>query len=114
MKKLFTITELSNITLKTRPTLYRYIANYDNGDYRDIPYLFVELFKLIDGDNTKKQDVIRYCEENFIDQDGTEGYKEFMQFIKVNKEKIDFKKLLDDITNEYKGEISWQPQKKNY
>lgn len=41
------ITELSRLTNKTRPSIYKYVEEYTTGVYKDIPHSFVVLFNKI-------------------------------------------------------------------
>lgn len=100
---LFSITELSNLTGKTRPTLYKYINAYDDGDLDSIPYSFIQLFNLMERPNIKRSDVMNYCNANFISVDKDEEVNIFVKFVKENKEKIDFIKLRKIIEEEIKN-----------
>ena len=100
---LFTITELSNLTGKTRPTLYKYINAYDDGDLDSVPYSFIQLFNLMERPNIKRSDVVNYCNANFISVDKDEEVSIFVKFIKENKEKIDFIKIRKIIEEEIKN-----------
>lgn len=100
---LFTITELSNLTGKTRPTLYKYINAYDSGDLDSVPYSFIQLFNLMERPNIRRIDVVNYCNANFINVDKDEEVNNFVKFIKENKEKIDFIKIRKIIEEEIKN-----------
>ena len=47
MNLTFSITELSNLTGKTRPTIYKYLKAYEEDKYDDLPYSFIQLFDLM-------------------------------------------------------------------
>ena len=42
--EVITISELSRLTKKSRPTLYKYINDYENQVYDNIPFNFIKLF----------------------------------------------------------------------
>lgn len=93
MKKLteyITITELAPLLGVTRPTLYKYMVDYENGDVRHIKYEIIIIFDYIAKVATNKVDII-----NFINQqkEGTDA-----SLLKEIKEKMDsnqkFKELI--------------------
>ena len=97
-----TITELSNITGKTRPTLYKYINAYTNGDFDDIPYSFIQLLNLMSKPSVKRKEIVDYCEINFKSVDSDIKINELIALIKNNKDKID----LDNLKRIIEEEIS--------
>ena len=100
---LFTITELSNLTGKTRPTLYKYISSYDSGDLDSVPYSFIQLFNLMEKPNVKKSEIVNYCNDNFINVDKDEEINNLVKYIKENKNKINFVRLREIIAEEIKN-----------
>ena len=100
MKKLFTITELSTLTNKTRPTLYKYVSAYESLNYNEIPYNFILLFDLINKDNVSKNEVINFCKSNFTKVDDDSRVNKIIDLILENKEKLDLEKLEDFILKE--------------
>lgn len=93
MKLNFSITELSLLTKKSRPTLYKYIDAYDYGVYDDIPYRFIALFELMNREGVSRKEIIAYCEANFqkVEEDPRLG--EIIALLRQNKDKIDFDNL---------------------
>ena len=89
----FSITELSNLTGKTRPTLYKYIKAYEDGKYDDLPFSFIKLFDLMSQPGTKRKDITEYCESNFQTVDSDMKVNEIVNLIKNNKDKIDLDNL---------------------
>ena len=89
------ITELARLTGKSRPTLYKYIADYESGRCGDIPLLMLDLFRLIDG-GCARSAVYRYCEENFAKPKSEQPQSQeekILAMIRAHKGKIDLKKL---------------------
>lgn len=101
----FSITELSSLTGKSRPTLYKYITNYNEKKYDNLPYSFIKLFDLISNNDISNKEIIDYCNKTFVNIDDEE-FNDFIDFLRVNKQLIDFKQLKkiveEYIKNEYK------------
>lgn len=94
-----TITELSRITSKSRPTIYKYISDFEEGKYEDIPSVVVKLFEEIISGNFSKKDIYTYCDTYFMEND---ELNEIFSLIKENKTKLDLKKLKEFILEEVK------------
>lgn len=96
-----TITELSRLTNKSRPSIYKYILSFDNGYYDDIPYSIINLFKMI-MDQKSKQEIIDYCLNNF-GNNSDNNLLDVINLLKENKDKLDFDKIkkyvLEEIEN---------------
>jgi hypothetical protein len=57
-----TISELARLTNLSRPTLYKYVEEYENNDISNIPADILELFNYIYSTDVKdKSDIINYC-----------------------------------------------------
>lgn len=95
----FSITELSSLTGKSRPTLYKYITNYNEKKYDNLPYSFIKLFDLIFDNEASNREIIDYCNKTFVSVDDEE-FNNFIDFLRVNKQLIDFKQL-KKIVEEY-------------
>ena len=100
---LFSITELSILTGKTRPTLYKYINAYDSGDLDSIPYSFIQLFNLMEKPNVKRNEIVTFCKNNFIEVDKDEAFNNFVKFLKENKDKVDLNKIRNIIEEDIKN-----------
>ena len=99
MELAFSITELSNLTGKTRPTLYKYIKSYEEGHYNDLPFSFIQLFNLMSKENVNRKEIIAYCEANFGSVDSDVKVNEIINLIKSNKDKLDLdnlKKIIEE------------------
>ncbi|MFI3329752.1 MAG: hypothetical protein R3Y05_04625 [bacterium] len=86
------ITELSRLTNKTRPSIYKYVEEYITGNYKDIPHSFVVLFNKIN-DNHAKDEIIKYCQSNFQKVTSNEQVNELILLLKKNYEKINLDQL---------------------
>ena len=95
-----TITELSILTGKTRPTLYKYINAYDNGELDDVPFSFIQLFNLINKPNVRRKEIMNYCDLNFRGVDSDIKVNEIITLIKNNKSNIDLDNLKKYIEEE--------------
>ena len=89
---MISITELSRITGKSRPTIYKYISDYQAGE--DVPEPFKKLFDGITN-RMSKHDIYEYCEYYFCEgSSGEEGLKgdaqlqEVIKLIEDNRNKI--------------------------
>lgn len=99
---MFSITELSRLTGKSRPSLYKYIAAYERGDEDEVPALMRELFQMIKS-NVAKTKIIAYCEEYFAVSAKKEATDdELFRFLKENRGKIDLESLKKYIEEETK------------
>lgn len=102
MELSFSITELSNLTGKTRPSIYKYLKAYQDCKYDDLPYSFIQLFNLMEKENVTRKEIIEYCENNFKTVDQDIKVNEIVNLIKSNKDKID----LDNLKKIVEEEIS--------
>ena len=93
MELTFSITELSNLTGKTRPSIYKYLKAYQECKYDDLPYSFIQLFSLMEKEGTTRKEIIEYCEKNFKIVDEDIKVNEIVNLIKNNKDKLDLDKL---------------------
>lgn len=96
----FSITELSTLTNKSRPTIYKYIFNYEKCDLNDIPYNFVRLFDLINKTKGNRKEVIKFCEVNFSKIDADQRINTIVRLIKENKNILDLEKITSYILEE--------------
>ena len=100
---LVTVTELSRLTGKTRPTIYKYMKDFEDGKYDDIPYTFLMLLELGRRAGATKAEVIAYCEKNFP-KGKAEGAsplaREVADLILENEKSLDLERLRTMITKE--------------
>ncbi len=100
MNLFLTITELSNITGKTRPTLYKYIGSYEAGNLDDVPFSFIQLFNLMNKPNVTRKEIMNFCELNFKKVDEDIRINEIVSLLKSNSGKIDLDELKKNIEKE--------------
>ncbi len=100
MELTFSITELSNLTGKTRPSIYKYLKAYEDCKYDDLPYSFIQLFNLMEKEGTSRKEIIEYCEKNFKTVDEDIKVNEIINLIKNNKDKINLDNLKKNLEEE--------------
>lgn len=93
-----TITELSNLTGKSRPTIYKYLSAYQRGEKSDIPYAFIQLFELIETTKGKKTDIAKFCSDQFT---SPSPLRPLWDFIQAHAEKIDVNRAIEVLTKEF-------------
>lgn len=98
-----TITELSRLTNKSRPTMYKWLTLYENGKKDDLPQTIRELFELIEKTGSKKS-VYQFCEEKFINSKDDEVLKEIIDLLRANVEKLNLTEIKNYILEELKNE----------
>ncbi len=107
---LIPITELSRLTRKSRPTIYKYLRDFSNGNYDNIPYSIINLFKMTD--TATKDEIISYCNStygmSFASASNAE-LQELFNLIVSNQYQIDLKKIkkyiLEELNNGWKSKI---------
>ncbi len=62
---IISITELSRALKKSRPTVYKYISDFERGNDSDIPYSVKKLFQNIQSGNIPKREIYEYCNHWF-------------------------------------------------
>ena len=100
MELTFSITELSNLTGKTRPSIYKYLKAYEDCKYDDLPYSFIQLFNLMEKEGASRKEIIEYCEKNFKTVDEDIKVNEIINLIKNNKDKINLDNLKKNLEEE--------------
>jgi len=100
MKKIteyITITELAPLLNVSRPTLYKYMLDYEAGEVRNIKYELIIIFDYITKAATNKVDII-----NFINkQKEGEDSALFRKVKKLLKEDKKFKELITHLLKSY-------------
>ena len=84
------IPELSRLTNKSRPTIYKWLTLYEQGDLSELPSAIVELFNLI-ADRGSKKDIYLFCEEKFFNAKEDDALLEIFDLLRSNKDKLDMK-----------------------
>ena len=104
-----TITELSRLLGKSRPTVYKYISDYEACNYSALPHSVKSLFDKIMSGETSKRGVFEYCDHWFAGKaqfsSGTLGgkpttLKEVIKLLKNNERRLNLDKLKKYIEEE--------------
>lgn len=94
------ITELSRLIKKSRPTVYKYITDYKRKLYDNIPNSVKQLFDRIENGCTKSE-MYSYCESNFFEKDiENDELKLLINLIIENEKYIDLDKFKKFIIGE--------------
>lgn len=97
------ITELSRLLGRSRPTVYKYITDYKGGRYDGIPNSVKELFDRIEG-GCAKSEVYAYCESNYSGGGiKSDELKQVISLIIENERSIDPERLKNFILGEIKN-----------
>ncbi|MCM1546488.1 MAG: hypothetical protein NC033_05570 [Clostridiales bacterium] len=95
------ITELSRLVKKSRPTVYKYVTDYKRKNFDNIPNSVKELFDRIEA-GCAKSEIYAYCENNFFEKEiKGDGLRQIINLIIENEEIIN----LDNLKNYIIGEI---------
>ncbi len=106
---MISISELARLLNKSRPTVYKYVSDYENGSFSGLPLSVKKLFDEIKSGNIPKREIYEYCEHWFSlegrvaakgKKEKTVGLKEIVKLLKEHQAKIDFRKLRDYIEKE--------------
>ena len=95
------ITELSRLTKKSRPTIYKYLNDFSLGNYDDIPYSIINLFKM--AETSTKAEIIAYCNATYgttYADNCDEEVKELINLIISKQKELDISKIKDFIMGE--------------
>lgn len=107
---MITITELSRMLGKSRPTVYKYIADFESGNFGALPSSVKKLFCEIREGKLPKREIAAYCEYWFDGE--TEApkkkkvkekpltLKDIFALLKRNEGKLDLAKLKKYIEEE--------------
>ena len=67
------MTELSEYIKVSRPTLYKYIESYENGDTESIPARVVSLFRLMERSDVTKEQVVTFTITAFTEEGSSDS-----------------------------------------
>lgn len=94
MNDIISVTELSRLTGKTRPTIYKYIKDFEQDKYDSVPYTFLMLLELMDDEETTKQDIVEYCKKHYSDgEELSPQLSEIIELLKAHSETINLTKI---------------------
>lgn len=109
------ITELSRLLKKTRPTVYKYISDFEKGNFSAIPGSVKKLFSNISKGTTAKKDIYEYCDHWYDDgfsatefrtfdeqKQSSTTLKDIINLLKTNEKKLDLNKIKSYIEEELK------------
>ena len=101
-----TITELSTLLGKSRPTVYKYISDYESGNYSALPHSVKSLFDRIMSGETSKRGVLEYCNHWFDTKTVTTAaqkettLKDVIRLLKDNEGRLNLRKIFSFIEEE--------------
>ncbi len=103
IQELFTITELSRLLDKSRPSTYKYLSDYCSGNFDNIPLLIKCLFDNVENGKYNKSDVYDYC-YRFLLVDNQKDIKEIYELLNKNKNCLNLNKIKELILKEIENE----------
>ena len=106
IQEILTITELSRLLNKSRPSTYKYLSDYENGNFQNIPPVIKTLFDSVEDGKFNKSNIYEYC-YNLLLVDNKDEIKEIYNLLNENKEKINLSKIKEFILMEIANEKKW-------
>lgn len=96
------ITELSKLLKKSRPTVYKYISDFEMGNELAVPEAVCQLFHRIVDSDISKAEINRYCEKRFgaPELEVSEECQEIINLIKKYERDLDLRKIRKFIEKE--------------
>ncbi|MDE6276211.1 MAG: hypothetical protein K2M75_06725 [Clostridia bacterium] len=98
-----TITELSRLTNKSRPTIYKWITLYENESKEELPQVIAQLFDMI-AENASKKDIYQFCEDQFVARNEDEDLEEILQLLRKYRGKLNLERIRNFILEEMRNE----------
>lgn len=98
-----TITELSRLTNKSRPTIYKWITLYENESKFELPQVISQLFDMIE-DSASKKEIYQFCEDQFIVKNVDEELDEILWLLRKYRAQLNFEKIKNFLLEELKNE----------
>ena len=101
---MISITELSRLLKKSRPTVYKYVSDYESGNRGSIPHSVKKLFEKIASGTIPKKEIYEYCNRWFVGGDSSvllssvkndksPNLKDIIKLLKTHERKLDFAKI---------------------
>ena len=97
---MITITELARLLDKSRPTVYKYISDFESGNYTALPPSVKKLFMDIQEGKIPKKGIYEYCEHWFASEtptgkkkDKPVTLKEIFALLKKHERNLDLQKI---------------------
>ena len=97
-----TITELSRLTNKSRPTIYKWLMLYESEKKEELPQVIARLFDMI-AESGSKKDIYQFCEEQFVVKNDDEGLEEILSMLRTYRSKLDLEKVKNFLLEELKN-----------
>lgn len=106
---MITISELSRLLGKTRPTVYKYVSDFESGTLAALPSSVKKLFTEIVSGTIPKKGIYEYCEHWFVGETETPKkkdkpitLKEIFSLLKKHERKLDLADLKNYIEEKVK------------
>ncbi len=107
---MISITELSRLLGKSRPTVYKYVSDFESGNERALPPSVRKLFREIAAENMPRREIYAYCDHWFGD-DPTTAFaapkptarvtlKEIVSLLKKHESALDLTRVKDFLEKE--------------
>ncbi len=101
IQDIMTVTELSRVLRKSRPTVYKFLSDYEAGHAEGLPAAVRELFDHIEDDGYTKRDIYNFCEDRFAVPHFESGtLREIFSLLEKNKRILDLEKIKNYIEEE--------------
>lgn len=109
---MISITELSRLLKKTRPTVYKYVSDFEKGNFGALPSSVKKLFSNISKGSLPKKEIYEYCDHWYDDGfSATEfrsketravepSLKEIINLLKANERKLNLRRIKEFIEEE--------------
>ncbi len=107
---IISITELAKLLKKSRPTVYKYISDFECKNYAAVPHSVKKLFQKIQAGDIPKREIYQYCDYWFADaplkgelskiEDKPTTLKEIFKLLKEQEKNLDLAKVKNYIEEE--------------
>ena len=96
------ITEIAKLLKKSRPTVYKYISDFEMGNELAVPEAVCQLFHLIVDSEISKAEIVRYCEKRFgaPELEISEECQEIINLLRKYERQLDLRRIRKFIERE--------------
>ena len=96
------ITEIAKLLKKSRPTVYKYISDFEMGNELAVPEAVCQLFHMIVDSEISKAEIVRYCEKRFgaPDLEVSEECQEIINLLRKYEKDLDLRRIRKFIDKE--------------